>query len=77
MGLCKCEGSHRFREIGSWDGCPLEGGSHTAFIVCRCWDCGGISFFPRENGDLALSKGNPAVKAKLNEIITGNEQRVE
>lgn len=79
MSLCKCEGSHRVGTIGSWDGCPLKSGGHTSFIVQRCSDCGGISGFPGDNLELALTQGTEATKKKLAEIIDdlGNDAQAQ
>lgn len=77
MGLCECEGSHRVNQVGSWDGCPLEGFGHTSFSVNECLDCGGISFFPPENGKIALEKGTPETKQKLAEIIAQSEMKTD
>lgn len=76
-GLCRCletKSTHGVETIGSWDGCPLEGGGHTSFIVQRCTDCGKISFSPDRNGEIALEKGTEAAKEKLYEILSENEQ---
>jgi len=79
MSLCTCmendKGSHEVEQIGSWDGCPLEGGGHTNFIVFRCRDCGGVCFFPEDSGKIALEKGTPETKAKLAEIINETEEK--
>jgi hypothetical protein len=68
-GLCACEGSKRFTEIGNWSYCPLEGGGHTSFDVLRCRQCGKVFGFPSFNFDLALSQGTSDVKAKLQKLI--------
>ena len=74
--LCKCKTSRHVETIGSWDGCPLEGG-HTQFIVQRCKECGGTCGFPQSNFDMALAKGTSETKKKLAEIIDENESGVE
>ena len=70
MTLCTCELTRQVEQVGSWNGCALEGGGHTSFFVNRCLVCGGICGFPQENLDLALEKGTAAVKVKLAEIIS-------
>ncbi len=67
--VCKCEPTKQVRQIGNWDGCPLEGGGHTQFFVQRCLGCGGICGFPQSNFDLALEKGTPETKKTMAEII--------
>lgn len=69
LELCKCTGSRTIETMGSWDHFPLEGGSHTAFMINRCKDCGGVCGFPQENFDLALEKGTPKNKDLLFDII--------
>lgn len=70
MNLCKCTVTERkIIKLGYWDGCPLEGKSHTSFDVNQCMECGGICGFPQPNFELALQKGTEATKNKLAEII--------
>lgn len=69
MALCKCDLPKQIKQIGSWDGCPLEGDAHTQFFVEKCKGCGGICGFPQSNFDLALKDGTPETKKKLAEII--------
>lgn len=76
MELCNCletKSTHSVDHIGSWGGCPLVGGGHTSFAVHRCKECGKICFFPDDNGKIALEKGTPETKKKLEEIIAENE----
>ena len=74
MTLCTCGLTRQVEQVGSWDGCPLEGGGHTSFFVERCLVCNGICGFPQSNFDLALERGSSAVKVKLNEIVADNIQ---
>ena len=69
MTLCTCGLTRQVEQVGSWSGCPLEGGSHTSFYVERCLVCNGICGFPQSNFELALEKGTEESKAKLKEII--------
>ena len=73
LNLCTCledgKSSHQVEEVGYWGACLLEDGGHTSFIVHRCLDCGGVCFFPRENGMIALKKAIPINKVKLAEIL--------
>lgn len=73
MGFCKCEGPRLFEQIGSWNGCPLEGGGHTQFYVEKCLDCGGICGFPQSNFDLALKEGTEETKSTLSRLADENE----
>lgn len=74
--LCKCTLSRYVRQIGNWDGCPLEGFAHTQFFVQKCLNCGGICGFPQKNLELALEKGTPETKKKLAKIINENKQAI-
>ena len=67
--LCKCDSGNGVEQIGKWDGCPLDGGGHTAFIVERCLNCGGVCGFPQSNFELALKDGTPETKQKLAAIV--------
>lgn len=69
MALCKCDLPKQIEQVGSWDGCSLEGDAHTQFSVQRCKGCGGICGFPQYNFELALKEGTPETKKKLAEII--------
>lgn len=69
MALCDCKiGRRKTTIIGSWDGCPLNGG-HTNFRVLRCDKCKGIVGFPAFNLNIALENGTPETKKKLAEIL--------
>lgn len=70
--LCKCEKkkSRKIKQIGFWDGCPLEKKAHTNFVVLRCLDCNGIVGFPEFNFNLAINEGTLETKSKLAEIIS-------
>lgn len=69
MELCVCSYPKTVDVMGSWDGCPLEGGAHTAFMVSRCRGCGKIGGFPEENFKLALERGSATTKETLAKIM--------
>lgn len=71
--LCECDGNRPVCEIGHWDGCPLDGGGHTNFVVHRCGICGGVFGFPSSNFALALKYGTVDAKVTLLAIIGSKE----
>ncbi len=70
MALCTCNSlKHSVITIGNWEGCPLQGGGHTNFMILKCKKCNGILGFPNENLKIALENGTEETKVKLAEII--------
>lgn len=67
--MCVCKGTRNMTELGHWDHCPLEGGRHTEFVICRCDACHKIYGFPNSNLKLALQEGTAETKTELREII--------
>ena len=67
--LCKCE-THKVKEIGWWEHCPLKGNGHTEFAVKKCLDCEGVCGFPQSNFELALKEGTVETIQTLRKIIS-------
>lgn len=72
VGRCVCKQDRTVTQIGCWEGCPLEGGGHTAFALQRCHTCGKVSAFPDSNLDIALERGTERTKGKLRELMLEN-----
>jgi hypothetical protein len=70
--LCKCtqqRGLERFATSNKFD---LNGGRYTSFQVFKCLSCNKATFFPTENGELALKEGTERCLRELKECIEMN-----
>ena len=66
---CVCRHDRKVKELGTWEGCPLENGGHTMFITQQCMNCGGLCGFPDFNLQLALDEGTPQTKETLRKLM--------
>lgn len=53
--MCQCT---KVRLVVSVTRAPLKDGSHTAFELMQCQECGKFVGFPHENFMLAVEQGN-------------------